>query len=265
MAADPIGELLLVDLRHLRRMPGDVELERIVQLETLVQFVGAGSVEQTYSALLELRRLHAPDAESDIGAYFFTAGLDVGKFTLDQRLSRYAEAHHVNPRTALRRSDRGALKLSAIIRDSLEFDRPWCRMIAIQNGPVCQFSLYVELDANADWRRPHVFINCKRDRDIEFPLRNVEGRERRLSCLVRLPDQHLDTSVGELGALAFVQVIWAMPIWPAWDVVAHMADNRLLVHLDVQRAGTAQVNVEWSTAGAAESRGTPLVHFSEWL
>ena len=41
--------------------------------------------------------------------------------TLNERLDSYAAIHFVDPRTALRRSDRGADKLATIFRDEILF------------------------------------------------------------------------------------------------------------------------------------------------
>jgi hypothetical protein len=263
--ADPIVETLLIDLRRLRRMPGELGVGRFVELQVLTDFVGAGSIEQANSALVELQQLHGSDPESDVGAYFFTAGLNIGRSSLDQRLKQYAEQYSVDPRTALRRSDRGAVKLSTIIRHSLQYDRPWCRVVAVQSGPTFLFSIYIELDVNSDWRRPRVSMNGTRYHDVEFTLKGVETNRNRLSSLVRLPGQALDTSVGGSDPLVEIGVTWAMPIWPSYDVTAHLADNRLTARLITDPKGMAEIQLRWATEAAAESRDNPLAWFPTWL
>lgn len=262
--SDPTRDALLEDLRRLRRMSGPLTADRLAQLDNLTGYLGSGSGEQAFTALMSLRRRHGQDVEADIGAYFFTAGWKVGRDTLDQRLSHYAKRYHVNERTALRRSNRGAFRLATLIRETLRYDRPWIRLFAFQTAAVMKSSLYVELDEGEDWRRPRVYICGQRIENLEFGLKVTETLSYRIGCIVQLPDQQLDVNVNGLDALASIHVVWAMPVWPSWDVTAHLADNRLFEHLNVERAGTATIHIKWISVGAAETRETPLLKAPSW-
>ena len=64
---------------------------------------------------------------------------------LDLRLKEYANEHRVDQRTALRRSDRGAARLSYIIRDSYLYERPMGNLVAFQHGAMINVKVSIEV------------------------------------------------------------------------------------------------------------------------
>lgn len=116
--------------------------------------MGRGSIERANGALIDAMVRHGADTESDIRAYFDTSGFQIAGDTLDQRLKAYADAHHVEQRTALRRSDRGAEKLSHILRDDLAIERPWGDISVHEVLGLVKIRVWVDVLHSAQWRRP---------------------------------------------------------------------------------------------------------------
>ena len=248
MAGDPTRDILLADLRRLRRTPGELTQERIA----------AGDVDQAYAVLMKLLEQHEDDQDGDILAFFYTCGWTIAGDTLDIRLKRYAEMFHVQERTALRRSDRGAFKLASLVRHRLNFDRPLARIFTFQNGPSVRAWVEVTVEESSDWSRPRVYIQGERVEGLEFPLNRPGFNDRYLSSLERLPDTALDPSVDEFESLVSIRVSWSMPIWPSWDLTSHIVDDRLYARLQVDRAGTAEVGICWINEYAIGSSSGPF-------
>jgi hypothetical protein len=243
---DPIRERILDELREMRRGRGPISMDRIAVAQWLVLDLGRGSVELCYTMLLEFRDQHGADPESDIRAFYDTAGYKHTDETLEQRLRAYAEEHFVDPRTALRRSDRGAERLSHIVRDSYIGLRPWGHLALIQNGPAAQFRLEVSVDSGMAWHRPFLSVN---DIDIDrsvFDLHETIQDPSRVSAVyTHLPDPILrDPPPGK--PLFWINIHWQMPVWPTWSISSVVADPRLYARMTVTRNNSLAVAIDWS-------------------
>jgi len=258
MISDPTRELLVAALRRLRRAPGAFNKQRVAADDALREWIGEGDLDQAWSVLAGLVERHQHDLDGDIHAYFTTCGWTMPGDTLDARLKGYAAKHHVDERTALRRSDRGAIKLAQVLRDHLLYDRPLARIYVYQDGSNVRSWVDVYIEKNGDWRRPRVYVNGQRLEQLTFNLNPSRHMTGYLSCSEPLPELKLDLATGKFEPLLSIRVIWAMPIWPAWDLTSHMVDERLFSRLTVDKEGSAEVRLYWFGDQAFESRGEPL-------
>lgn len=215
MKDDPLRREILAELRQLRRGPGAFGMERMATSETLTDVVGRGSVERAYGAMLDALVRHGADTESDIRAYFDTSGFQTPGDTLDARLKVYAEEHHVEQRTGLRRSDRGAEKLSYILRDTLTIERPWGKIVVSEMDGLVVAGVTIDVPRNAQWRRPHIYVNG------EFQERQFELHDSpRGEVFSTAKEEFFNVPIASPGVsdddIFRIGVVWVMPVWPIW-------------------------------------------------
>lgn len=242
MKDDPLRRDLHSELRQIRRGPGEFRLERITTAEAVTDAVGEGSVERAYTTLLDVMVRHGADEEGDVRAYFETCGFNTSGDSLNARLQEYAGRHHVDERTALRRSDRGADRLSYILRDIVNYERPWGNIAIAQRDTTVNATVWVELPSHAMWRRPHVYINGDFQEGREFELHDSETHESLVSGkeeFRNLTFNHAD----EDEHLFRIAVYWAMPVWPIWQTGAHLEDPSLQVRMVNDRTLSAEVTI----------------------
>ena len=265
MKEDVIRLELLAELRAFRRGSGPFGIERVALSEMLTEFVGRGSVEQAYAKLLDLLRRDGSDAEGDVRAYFETAGLDTPGQNLSERLASYSLRHHVEERTGLRRSDRGAERLSFVLRDEFNYERPWANIFVVQDGAFAELSVSVNLPSHSHWRRPVVFINDKEQERREFELQDSDVVPGFVFGLERFRRHPLNIEAGEDDPLLEIRVIWVLDVWPTWQSGVQLTDQRLYVKLANNRNHSAELMVNWVNAEAAASRDHPLVPYRHGL
>lgn len=245
MKDDPLRLELLAELRALRRGPGPWGVERVALAEMLTDLVGGGSVEQAHTTLLDVLDRDGKDPDGSIRAYFETAGFQAEGGNLDERLKTYARMHSVDQRTGLRRSDRGAEQLSFVLRDVLNYDRPWANIFAAQAGNLVQLGVSVYVPEYSKWRRPHVYIN---DEFQEHRLFELHGSE--LAGMLVGREDFRDITLGpaadEDTPLLVVRIVWVMPVWPSWQSGIHLDDPRLLAKLVNDRDHSAEVTIGWA-------------------
>lgn len=258
MAADPTRDLLVAALRRFRRAPGDFSKERVAADDVLRDWIGEGDVDQAWNVLAQMVDQSKNDPEGEAFAFFVTCGWEMSGDTLDVRLKRYAAKYHVDERTARRRSDRGALKVAQMLRDNLVYARPLAQFFVFQDGPLVRGWVTVHVEEDSDWRRPRIYVNGERLEQLRFDLKERGFSEGYLKSSERLPEIALDVAAKDLEPLASIRMKWAMPIWPAWDLMSHFADNRLYARLTLNKEGNADVRIYWFNEHAAESRGRAL-------
>lgn len=258
MKDDPLRRELLDELRVLRRGAGALGIERVALSGEITDFVGHGSTDQAYTRLLDILDREGTDPEGDIRAFFETAGYDSEGANLDERLKHYAATHHVDQRTALRRSDRGAEKLSYILRDDYQHDRPWVNVPLVQQGAVAAFKVSVHMPSHMMWRRPHVYINGEFQEGLEFELHDDEEVDGFVVGQESFGDIPLDVSVDENSPLIEIDLVWIMPVWSSWYIGAHIADPRLYAKLLTSRDHRATIGIVWADEAAAATRDDPL-------
>ncbi|MBZ5736071.1 hypothetical protein K8Z61_16370 [Nocardioides sp. TRM66260-LWL] len=241
---DPVRDELFRDLRAFRKQPGLPSAARLNDLFALTEALGEGNAERAFDELTRYHDEHGTDPRTDIGAYFYLAGYDVGLDTIDQRRRRYVERFVCELSTAWRRAERGLNKLAALIRDHAERSRPWAVVSIFQSGnhfqPFLDFNLGYE-----SWRPPIIQIDGHELAPDDFVVhRNAEDNTRFTNRLV-LPEKplRLDVTFGE--PMARLRVIWPMPVWPVWNVVAWTADPRILTRLRTFRQRAVEVSLEW--------------------
>jgi hypothetical protein len=257
MAADPTRDLLVAALRRFRRMSGDFGKERMAADDVLRDWVGEGDLDQAWSVISQVVTQYQHDVDSDVFTFFVTCGWQTPGDTLDARLKVYAAQHHVDERTALRRSDRGVVKVAQILRNRLVHDRPFAQLLVVQNGPFAHASITVHVEEGGDWRRPQVHVNGQRHTELRFDPDRPGLRDGYLSSTERLSNLPLDLASGYAGSLLSIRVHWPMPIWPAWDLASNIIDEQLYAQLTVDKDGLAEVRICWF-GNAAESRQLPL-------
>lgn len=240
---DPVHDQLVRELRQVRKASGLPSIERLSGKLELIESLGLGNIERAFEVLTGYWNEYGADAESDIGAFFYTAGWRVGLETLDQRQNRYAFEFRCDPRTALRRSNRGMEKLAAIIRDRSENSRPWAALSMFQSGSQAQVVIDFNL-AYESWRPPEVQLNDEELTGLQFAVKPAEAPGRYSSRII-LPLFDLDLAVEFGEPMARLRVLWPMPIWPVWHVMAWTADPRILVRLRTFRQRAAEVSYEW--------------------
>jgi hypothetical protein len=247
MKDDPLRLLMLEELRELRRGRGMMTPDRIAIAKNLIEDFGRGTVEQAYTALLDLLDRHGTDPEGDVRAYFDTAGFVYDDETLEQRLKAYAAEHFVDPRTALRRSDRGAERLSYVVRDSYVGDRPWGHFSFIQDGPAVLIRLEIALDSHSKFRRPYFSVNGGDDVDrTVFDLHETIQYPDRLSAVYRHPAVALRRDAGDGQPLLYANVHWQMPVWPTWMMTGQLSDSRLFSRMTVSRNNRIAMSINWN-------------------
>jgi hypothetical protein len=210
-------------------------MDRTAMSEFLTDVVGRGSVERAYGALLDALVRHGADSAGDIRAYFDTSGFQTDGDTLDQRLKAYAEAHHVEQRTGLRRSDRGAEKLSYILRDTLTIERPWGKIGLSEVGGLVLLSVSVDVHHNAQWRRPHVYINEVFQEGCDWELHDSPKSEFFATATERFVNIPLREPADTTDDLLKVQVFWPMPVWPIWVVSTGLTTEGLVSSFVTER------------------------------
>lgn len=248
---------LHAELRQIRRGSGEFRLERIAAFEALTNAVGEGSVERAYTTLLDVMVRHGADEEGDIRAYFETCGFDTTGDNLNGRLQEYAGRHHVDERTALRRSDRGAERLSYVLRDIVNYERPWGNIILGQVGDQIVATVWVEMPSHAMWRRPHVYINGVFQEGREFELHDSATHESLVSGQEMFRDLTFNFDAEEDEHLLRIAVHWVMPVWPIWQLGAQLEDPSLHVRMVTDRTLSAEISV-WRAqhlAGAGDENG----------
>lgn len=243
MPDDALRSELLRELRVLRRGPGLVSMERISELNHLVDFVGHGSVEQAYTVLLELLVRHGEQRDGNIRAYFETSGQGLLGESLDARLAAYAGRHFVDARTALRRSDQGAVQLSHIIRDGYLYERPLGNLFIAQLGDLLSMKVSIEVPKDSAFRRPIINVNGVIQEGLRFELHDSSEHPLLVRGEEVLPNIIMDRSVDEDEPLASIYATWVMPIWPSWMVAAHLRDPKLYARLSADRGSSAWISI----------------------
>ncbi|WP_146083731.1 hypothetical protein [Rathayibacter sp. AY1C6] len=265
MKDDALRKDLRDELRLLRRGSGVFGLDRVAPLEVLTEIVGRGSVEQAYTTLLDVLERDGKNLEGDIRAFFETAGLGLEGSNLDERLKAYAALHFEDQRTGLRRSDRGAERLSFILRDEFNYERPWANIIAAQSGGYATVGVTVNMPEYSQWRRPHVYINDAFQEGRVFELHDSTTTPWYVTGHERFPDIPLNTSSDVDTPLLEVKVVWVMPVWPSWQKSTHLCDPRLKVKLVNNRDYSAELSILWFSAEAAATWDRPLALYEPWL
>lgn len=239
--ADQLTAELLRELRELRRGEGALRPERMAGCEALVAHVGMGSVQQAYATLVEMIRRFAGEVDGDVRAYLETSGLGIEGASLNDRLQAYADLHFVDPRTALRRSDRGAVELAALLRDEVLFTRPIGILALYQAGDRVNVTLSLNIDPDSPYRPPVAWVNGKDLGQLEMEF----GEERLRNGYVRA--RHvLDAEMQREAEWLFkIELAWVMPVWPQWVLAAQLADNRLVAKVQSQRNFTVEVTITW--------------------
>ena len=243
---DPLQRDIRDELRQLRRSPtpfGEAEVSTCV---TLVTHLGMGSATQAFSTLLAIGQKYGKEVEGDVRAFFETSGYEMAGDTLDSRLANYAQAHSVDPRTGLRRSNRGIDRLGALIRDGLPFERPWGNVIVTQSGSLVEGQIRINVERGATVSRPRVWVNDLEIESLSFSFREAAYSEKMLSATELIPPTDLDADVRGDAALFALRIVWNMPVWPQWYVGAQLADPRLMAVLSTNRNFETDVAINWA-------------------
>ncbi|HWH25143.1 MAG TPA: hypothetical protein VNT53_00655 [Pseudolysinimonas sp.] len=259
MKDDPLRLQLLKELRELRKEQGAFAPDRIATCEALVRVVGMGSIEQAHATLFEIFKRYSVEPDGDIRAYLETSGIGLAGNSLNDRLDSYAETHHVDRRTGLRRSDRGAAKLATLFRDEELFFRPWGHLTMYQFGERVLVSLALHIDPESEYRTPTVWINDQPLEDLTFDFKAPSKSTGYVRAV-----QHIDefTLQPEKAWLFKINVEWRMPVWPQWVLGAQLADNRLIAKIQTQRNFMTEATIIWGFPPKAQSNlGRPFANF----
>lgn len=154
--------------------------------------------------------------------------------------------HNVDPRTAFRRSDRGADPISYLIRDSYFGVCPWRHISLIQNGPGARFRLEVSVDSGAKWSQPYLTVNGQEvDCDV-FNLHDAVQDPMR-SRAVHFRDPDLMVREQKRGFARYrIRIHWQMPVRPTWQISATIADPRVFARIFVSRDNSVSGDLDWS-------------------
>lgn len=241
---DPIRDALVAELRAIRRMPSLPTIDRLSDMNELIEALGYGDVERSWARLERLRDEHGGDPRTDIGAYFYLSGWEIGKDTLDQRIKLYANTFDYDERTARRRGDRGADKLATIIRDQAETNRPWGLITLFQSGAKVDFIVRLMM-AYESWRPAEIRLNGEDISEPTFVLHensDVTGGYYYQLIVEAVP---LDVTVPTGGTMATLLVHWPMPVWPTWQTAVYLADPRIVSRTRTFRDRGVEVMLEW--------------------
>lgn len=252
---DPLQRDIRDELRQLRRSLTPFDEADVSACVALVTYLGMGSAAQAFSTLLAIGQKHGKESEGDIRAFFETSGHGMDGDTLDGRLANYAQAHSVDPRTGLRRSDRGIDRLGALIRDGLPFERPWGNVIITQSGVLVEGQIRINVERGTTVSRPRVWTNGVELENLSFSFREAAYSERMLSATELIPPSDLDADVEGDAALFALRIVWNMPVWPQWYVGAQLADPRLMSVLSTNRNFETDIAVNWAYPSDDPRRG----------
>lgn len=243
MNTDPLRRQLLEELRVLRRGLGMHAVPDIAPLEAVTRVVGMGSPDQAFSALVDMLKHHGTDPDGEVRAYLETCGLVSEGDTLEKRLQYYAATHHVDERTARRRSDRGAEALATIFRDETLFFRPWGHLTIYQTGGLVFPIIALHMDPGSEYREPAVWVNDELQ-DLAFYF----AEPSRTTGYVR-GGWHLEPVVLRPRArwLFRLNVEWRMAVWPQWVLAGQLADNRLVAKIQSQRNFMTEATITWGS------------------
>ena len=256
---DPLRQQLLAELRALRRGDGAFSADRLVDCEALVRVVGMGSVEQLGGTLLEMFKRYGLEPEGDVRAYLETSGIGLDGNSLNQRLTSYAANHHVDTRTGLRRSDRGAAKLATLFRDEELFFRPWGHLTLYQFGRRVLASIALHMDPSSEYQPPAVWVNDQLLDSLDFRFEAPSEQTGYVRAL-----QHVDQFELEPDAewLFKIDVEWRTGVWPQWVLAAQLADPRLVAKIQTQRNYMTEATITWGAwAGGGMPRTSEFVGF----
>lgn len=240
---DPVRDAIVKELRAIRKMPGLPSIERLTGQNELIDALGYGDVERAWARLERLREEHGSDPQTDIGAYFYLSGWGIGRDTLTQRKQLYANEFGYDERTAVRRGDRGADQLGAIIRDQSESKRPWGLITLFQSGNKVDFIVRLMM-AYESWRPAEIRLNGEDISDPVFTLHknhDVAGGYYHQLIAEAVP---VVRSAGERGAMATLLVHWPMPVWPTWQTVVHTPRQDVTVRTRTFRDRGIEVRLE---------------------
>jgi hypothetical protein len=252
---DPLQRDIRDELRQLRRSPTPFDEADVSACVALVTYLGMGSAAQSFSTLLTIGQKYGKAIEGDVRAFFETSGHGMAGDTLESRLANYAQAHSVDPRTGLRRSDRGIDRLGALIRDGLPFERPWGNVIVTQSGALVEGQIRINVERGTSVSRPRVWTNGVELENLSFAFREAAYSERMLSATELIPPTDLDADVRGDAALFALRIVWNMPVWPQWYVGAQLADPRLMAVLSTNRNFETDVAVNWAYPADDPRRG----------
>jgi hypothetical protein len=256
---DPLRLQLLRELRDLRRDQGALAPDRIAVCEALVRVVGMGSVEQAHATLFEMFKRYSVEPDGDVRAYLETSGIGLSGRSLNDRLDAYAESHHVERRTGLRRSDRGAIPLATLFRDEELFFRPWGHLTIYQFGESVLTSIALHIDPESEYRTPAVWINDELQEELVFAFQSPSESTGYVRAVVHIDNFTLQP---DKPWLFKVDVEWRMPVWPQWVLGAQLADNRLIAKIQTQRNFITEGSVTWDGwPGEAMDRDPPFQSF----
>ncbi|PPG90706.1 hypothetical protein C5C00_01650 [Rathayibacter rathayi] len=259
MKDDPLRLQLRTELRELRKGQGAFAPDRVAVCEALVRVVGMGSAEQAHATLFEMFKRYSVEPDGDIRAYLETSGVGLLGASLNKRLEAYALAHHVEERTGLRRSDRGADKLATLFRDEALFFRPWANLTLYQFGPRVLASIALHIVPESEYRPPAVWVNDELQAEVEFDFSAPAGGAGYLRAL-----QHIDQfRLNPDGDWMFkINIEWRMPVWPQWVLAAQLADPRLVAKIQTQRNFMTEATIVWGAwPGAETPRTMPFAGF----
>ena len=243
MAGDPIQTMILGELRALRRSPDPLTVEQVADLPTLIEVVGNGSVEQAHTTLLDVLDRQQASTESDIVTFFATCGMGAKGLNLEERLVDLSQQLFVDPRTVLRRSDRGAIKLSSILRDMSVLHRPLGKINLIQKGNELACQLIIRFPKHSQYRRPDVYVDAVKREGLAWNLVEDSADSEWVSSTETLTELPLRVSpnANPGSAVWSIQVYWLMPVWASWATALELSDPRLTMVLSVTRNYRAEL------------------------
>ncbi|MBD8207790.1 hypothetical protein IFU08_12400 [Microbacterium sp. CFBP 8790] len=231
---DPIRDAIVKELLQFRKQPGYPGPHRLDGLFHLVEALGEGIPERAYDELSRLYEGIGRDPDTDVGAYFYLCGWNVGLGTIDERRLRYVAEHYAGEISApWRRAKKGMYELATIIRDRDETDRPSVVVSIFQSGaafqPILDFTMAYE-----SWQPPIVIVNGVTI-DLDFHVHKDPEHDERYIRRFVLPDAPLDTTVGYGEQMGRIFVHWPMPVWPTWRLLAWVAEPRILAQMRTVR------------------------------
>lgn len=253
--ADPTRDEIARELIVFRKGAGEPDVHRLVPLFYLTEALGDGNPEEALETLTRYKRELGSDPMSNIGAFFYLSGWDIGFDTIDRRRQQYLDEHYAgNISTPWRRSERGIRELAAVIRDRTESHRPWAFVSIFQSGgtfqPVLDFNMNYE-----SWQPPKVFIDHE-PIPLDFHVHRDTQQDGRFTRRIVLPESPLRTDVGFAEAMATVRVHWPMPVSPVWSLLSWTADPRIMSHMRTFRERAVEVSVQWwQQMPASETEG----------
>jgi hypothetical protein len=211
MSEDSVRQMVLAELRTLRREYGLLDAAKLTSARAIVKGFGGDGPDVALQRLVDLAHEYGDDR--DIEAALAGLGWGVSQPAALDRLSEFALRYHVDARTVRRWSDQGFQKLALLIVGKAPWIQLRARQVLSIDGREVRLGLDLRIPANLRMGTPKLWID---DRPIEIGMPEIATS----------PDeQRIRSALDAIGTLddlpIRVRLMWSGQKYPIYEAVAH--------------------------------------------